>query len=85
MGHPITTTYHQNAKGEAVNMLICCIGCLHNFCINESLIGKGNAGIYCPKNMALSPDEVVLHERAADYEGRELSVNCGAPYLNNRE
>ena len=35
--------------------------------------------------MALSPEEIVLHERAAHYEGRELTVNCETPYLNNRE
>ena len=46
---------------------------------------KGNTGIYCPKNTALSPEEVALCERAADYEGRELTVNCEAPYSNNRE
>ena len=46
---------------------------------------KGNTGIYCPKNMALSPEEVVLCERVADYEGRELIVNCEAIYSNNRE
>ena len=33
----------------------------------------------------MSPEEVVLHERAANYEGRELAVNCEAPYSNNRE
>ena len=42
-------------------------------------------GIYCPNNMALSPEEVVLHERVANYKGRELTVNCEAPYSNNRE
>ena len=72
MGHPIMTTYHQNAKVEAVNML-------------HRLIGKGDTVIYCPKNTALSPEEVVLRERAADYNGRELTVNCEAPYSNNRE
>ena len=72
-------------KMQKVKLLICCIGCLHNFCIDKRLIAKGNTGIYCPKNMTLSPEEVVLHERAADYEGRELTVNCGAPYSNNRE
>ena len=72
-------------KMQKMKLLIGCIGCLHNFCINKRLIEKGNTGIYCPKNMALSPEEVVLHERAADDEGRELTVNCEAPYLNNRE
>ena len=72
-------------KMQKVKLFICCIGCLHNFCVNKRLIAKGNTGIYCPKNTALSPEEVVLHERAADYEGRELTVNCEAPYSNNRE
>ena len=67
-----------------VNLLICSIGYLHNVCINERLLEKGNNGIYCPKNTALSPEEVVLHERAANYEGRELTVNCEAPHSNNR-
>ena len=72
-------------KMQKVKLLICCIGCLHNFCIDKQLIQKGNTGIYSPKNTALSPEEVLLCERAADYEGRELTVNCEAPYSNNRE
>ena len=72
-------------KMQKVKLLICSIGCLCNFCINKRLLEKGNTGIYCPKNTALSPEEVVLHERAANYEGRELTVNCEAPYSNNRE
>ena len=70
---------------QKVKLLTCCIGCHHNFCIDKRLIVKGNTGIYCPKNTALSPEELVLRERAADYEGRELTVNCEAPYLKNRE
>ena len=72
-------------KMQKVKLLICCIGCLHNFCIDEQLIQKGNTGIYSPKNTTLSLEEVLLCERAADYEGRELMVNCEAPYSNNRE
>ena len=33
----------------------------------------------------MSPEEVLLHERVAEYEGRELTVNSEAPYSNNRE
>ena len=72
-------------KMQKVKLLICCIGCLHNFCIDERLLQSGSTGIYSPKNTALSPEEVLLHERAADYEGMELTVNCEAPYSNNRE
>ena len=39
---------------------------------------KGEA-FYMFHWMSLSPEEVVLHERAANYEGRELTVNCEAP------
>ena len=41
--------------------------------------------MYSPKNTTLSPEEVLLREKAADYEGMELTVNCEAPYSNNRE
>ena len=70
---------------QKVKLLICCIGCLHNFCIDKQLLQSGSTGIYSPKNTTLSPEEVLLHERAADYEGMELMVNCEAPYSNNRE
>ena len=72
-------------KMQKVKLLICCIGCLHNFCIDERLMQKGNTGIYSPKNTSLSREEVLLHEKAAGYKGRELTVNCEAPYSNNRE
>ena len=72
-------------KMQKVKLLICCIGCLHNYCIDERLLHSGGTGIYSPNNTALSPEEVLLRERAADYEGMELTVNCEAPYSNNRE
>ena len=72
-------------KMQKVKLLICCIGCLHNYCIDERLLHSGSTGIYSPKNTALSPEEVLLRERAADYKGMELTVNCEAPYSNNRE
>ena len=72
-------------KMQKVKLLICCIGCLHNYCIDERLLHSGSTGIYSPKNTALSPEEVLLRERAADYKAMELTVNCEAPYSNNRE
>ena len=56
------TAYYKMQKAK---LLVCCIGCLHNFCIDERLIWKGNTGIYSPKNTVLSPEEVLLCERAA--------------------
>ena len=75
----VQTTQQSHDMTISIFMQVCSIGCLHNFCINERLMEKGNTGVYCPKNLALSPEEVVLCERAADYEGRELTVNCEAP------
>ena len=68
MGYLIKTAYYKNAK--KVKLLICCIGCLHNFCIDERLLQNGSSGIYSPKNTALSPEEVLLRERVAEYERR---------------
>ena len=76
------TAYYKNAKDKVANMLY---WMLHNFCIDERLLQNGNTGIYSPKNTALSPEEVLLCERVADYKGRELMVNCEAPYSNSRE
>ena len=61
---------------QKVKLLICCIGCLHNFCIDEQLLQSGSTGIYSPKNTALSPEEVLLHERVADYN-RNMSKSKG--------
>ena len=49
-------------KMQKVKLLICCIGCLHSFCIDERLLQSGSTGIYSPKNTALSPEEVLLCE-----------------------
>ena len=61
------TTYHQNTKDEAFNTFHWMSSQLLH---QQRLLEKGNTGIYCPKNMALSPEEIVLRETAANYKGR---------------
>ena len=34
-----------------IKHLICAIGVLHNFCINEQILNHGGIGIFCPKNI----------------------------------
>ena len=40
---PITISIHN------IKHLICSIGVLHNFCINEQILNHGGIGIFCPK------------------------------------
>ena len=43
-----------------IKHLICAIGVLHNFSINEQILTHGGIGIFCPKNTLFSPEEPVL-------------------------
>ena len=53
---PITISIHN------INHLICSIGVLHNYCINEQIV---HCGENCLKNTNFSPEETVLQNSAA--------------------
>ena len=68
-----------------IEHLICSIGVLHNYCINEQLfIARGN-GIFVAKNTNFSPEETVLQNSAAEFDGEILVYDLAAPHSNNRE
>ena len=65
---PITTSICN------IKHLICAIGVLHNFSINEQIITHGGIGIFCPQNTSFSPEETVLHNAAAEFDGETWSM-----------
>ena len=66
-----------------IKHLICSIGVLHNYCINEQIVHCGGNGIFVPKNTNLSPEEMVLQNSAAEF--KVLVYNFATPHSNNRE
>ena len=50
----ITIAFHN------IKHLICLIGVLHNYCINEQIVHCGGNGIFVPKNTNFTPGEMVL-------------------------
>ena len=76
---PITISIHN------VKHLICSIGVLHNFCINEQILHHGGIGIFCPKNTNFSPEETVLCNAAAEFDRANLVYEFAMAHLNNRE
>ena len=51
---PITISIHN------IKNLICSIGVLHNYCINEQIVHCSGNGISVPKKTNISPEEMVL-------------------------
>ena len=68
-----------------IKHLICSIGVLHNFCINEQILHHSGIGIFCPKNANFSPDETVLCKTAAEFDGANLVYEFAMAHSNNRE
>ena len=68
-----------------IKHLICSIGVLHNFCINEQILHYGGIGIFCPKNTNFSPEETVLHNAAVEFDRANLVYKFAMGHLNNRE
>ena len=68
-----------------IKHLICAIGVLHNFSINKQILNQGGIGIFCPKNTSFSPEETVLHNTAAEFDGANLVYNFAMGHSNNRE
>ena len=65
--------------------LICSIGVLHNFCINEQILHQGGIGIFCPKNTNFSPEATVLHNTVVEFDGANLVYEFAMAHSNNRE
>ena len=68
-----------------IKHLICAIGVLHNFSINEQILNHGRIGIFCPKNTSFSPKETVLHNSAAEFDRANLVYDFAMAHSNNRE
>ena len=76
---PITIAIHN------IKHLICSIGVLHNYCINEQIVHCGGNGILVPKNTNFSPEEMVLQNSAAEFDRENLVYDFATPHSNNRE
>ena len=68
-----------------IKHLICSIGVLHNFCINEQIIHHSGIDIFCPRNTNFSPEETVLHTATAELDGANLVYEFAMAHSNNRE
>ena len=68
-----------------IKHLICSIGVLHNFCINEQIIHHSGIDIFCPRNTNFSPEETVLHNAVAELDGANLVYEFAMAHSNNRE
>ena len=68
-----------------IKHLICAIGVLHNFCINEQILNHGGIGIFCPINTNFSPEETVICNTAVEFDRANLVYNCTMGRSNNRE
>ena len=68
-----------------IKHLICSIGVLHNYCINEQIVHCSGNGIFVPKNTNFSPEETVLRNSDAEFDGEKLVYNFPTPHSNNRE
>ena len=73
---PITISIHN------IRHLVCSIGVLHNFCINEQIIQHGGIGIFCPKNTNFCPDKRVLHNTAAEFGRANLVYKFAMAHSN---
>ena len=76
---PITISIHN------IKHLIWSIGGLHNFCINEQILHHSRIGIFGPKNTNFSPEETVLSNAGAEFDGVNLVYKFAMAHLNNRE
>ena len=65
--------------------MICSIGVLHNFCINEQILNHGGIDIFCPKNANFSPEETVLCNAVAEFDSANLVYDFAMAHSNNRE
>ena len=71
---PITIAIHN------IKHLICSIGVLHNYCINEQIVHCGGNGILVPKNTNFSPEEMVLQNSAAEFDRENLVYDFATPH-----
>ena len=68
-----------------IKHLICSIGVLHTYCINEQIVHCSGNGIFVPKNTNFSPEETVLRNSDAEFDGEKLVYNFPTPHSDNRE
>ena len=55
------------------------------FCVNEQIIHHSGIGIFCPKNTNFSPEETVLHNAVAEFDGANLVYEFSMTHSNKRE
>jgi hypothetical protein len=64
--------------------IVCSIGMLHNFCINERLKGMGNEASFTPTDYEFSPFEEALRDAAASFDLGEITHALEKNYSLNR-
>jgi hypothetical protein len=67
-----------------IKYIVCAIGMLHNFCINERLKGKDEATIFTPSDYELSPFEEALRDAAASFDLGDITNSMDRNYSLNR-
>ena len=68
-----------------IKLLICSIGVLHNYFINELVVHCGGNAIFVPKNTNFSPEEMVLQKPAVEFDRDNFVYDFVTPHSNNRE
>lgn len=71
-------------KLKYITPLILAVSRLHNFCINERLMGKTHH-TFTPKNVDLSVHAQAMRQAAADFECDDMIRDFAAPHSLNRE
>jgi hypothetical protein len=67
-----------------IKYIVCTIGILHNFCINQRLKGKDEGTIFTPSDYELSPFEEALRDAAATFDLGEITNAMDKNYSLNR-
>ena len=67
-----------------IKLLICSIGVLHNYCINEQIVHCSGNGIFVPKNTNFYPEETVLQNSAVEFDRDNLVYEYAVPPSNKR-
>lgn len=67
-----------------IKYIVCTIGILHNFCINERLKGREEGGTFTPTDYEFSPFEEALRDAAASFDFGDIVSAMDRNYSLNR-
>ena len=68
-----------------VKHVICCIARLHNFVINERLVGKAQSVVHTPRDVAFDSHTEALRDLATHIEFNDMVEKCEAAWSKNRD